>query len=172
MQVTDSDNIRQKVLSASQEIALAALMAGATDAEAGDAAGVTRQTISTWKNHNALFIAERNRRQQEIWAASLDRLRSLIPKALDVLDSALSAETPNTRVAMKVIELAGLSDTTLTPVGPTTPDEVLDEEVQRRRDADFDAMIDFHGGAVSDLERARVELEWSNSCNRGSIGSK
>lgn len=160
MQVTDPDNIGQKELSASQEIALAALMGGATDAQAGDAAGVTRQTVSTWKNHNALFISERNRRQQEIWEASLDHLRSLIPKALNALGSALSAETPDTRVALRVIELAGLSDMTLIPVGPTTPDEVLDAEVRKRRRANFDGMIDFHGDAVSDLERARVALEW------------
>lgn len=160
MTTTKSDITRQQSLSGSQQIAIDALIKGATDAEAGAAATVTRQTVNTWRNHHPLFIAELNRRRQEIWNASLDHLRALVPKALDSLDAALSSETPDPRVAIKVIELAGLPNEAISPSGPTTTVNVIDAEVYRRRQADFDAMIGPFGGPVSDLERARVALEW------------
>lgn len=160
MQATNPDNSRQMTLTISQGIAIDALLAGATDAEAGAAAGVTRQTINGWKNHHPGFIAETNRRRQEVWEASLDRIRSLVPKALDVLDAALTSGTPNPRLAIKIIEMAGLPNEAISPSGPTTTMDVIDAEVHRRRQAEFDAMIGPYGGPVTDLERARVALEW------------
>jgi hypothetical protein len=163
MQATKPDNFRQSTLTSSQERAIDALLAGATDTEAGAAAGVTRQTLNNWKNHHPTFVAEMNLRRQQIWGASLDRLRALLPKALDALDAALSTETPNTRVAMRVVELAGIGNEGIAPTGPTTTMDVIDAEVHRRRQADFDAMIGPFGEPVSELERARVALEWANA---------
>lgn len=163
MQATRRDNFRQMKLTTSQENAIDALILGATDAEAGNAAGVTRQTINNWKNHHPEFIAEMNRRRQEIWEASREHLRSLVPKALHVLDAALSSETPNSRLAIRVLELSGLPNESISPSGPATTMNVIDAEVYRRRQADFDSMIEPFGGPVSELERSRVALEWEES---------
>lgn len=160
MGATKADNIRQQHLSGSQELAMDALLLGATDSKAGKAAGVTRQTISSWKNHHPAFVAEMNRRQQEIWTASREHLRSLVPKALHVLDAALSGESPNPRVAIRVLEMSGLPNESISPSGPMTTIDVIDAEIHRRRQADLDSMIGPFGGPVSELERSRVSLEW------------
>lgn len=160
MTKTKPDITRQLSLTGSQQIAIDALIKGATDAEAAAAATVTRQTVCSWRNHHPLFIAELNRCRREIWTASRDHLLALVPKALDALETALTSEQPNTRAAIKVIELVGLSSESISPSGPTSAKEVLDAEVQRRRQADFDAMISPDGGPVSELERSRVALLW------------
>lgn len=56
----------KKSLSARQEIAMTEVLAGKADKQTAKAAGVTRETISRWKNHDPHFQAEYNKRLREI----------------------------------------------------------------------------------------------------------
>lgn len=56
------------------ELALVQLLAGATDEEAAKAAGVSRQSVSKWRNHVPAFIAELRSRQAEVFERSIRRL--------------------------------------------------------------------------------------------------
>ena len=89
-----------------QENAIDQLVAGATDAEAAAAVGVTRQSIGRWRHRDVVFIAALNKRRGDVWSGSVDRLRALVPKALATLETALGEGMP--RVAMRIVELAGL----------------------------------------------------------------
>ena len=61
------------------------LASGKSITDIATAIDVTRQTVSAWLHHHAGFQAALNSRRQELWAGMTDRLRGLLPKALDVL---------------------------------------------------------------------------------------
>ena len=93
-------------LSVAQLNAVDLLVAGRTDAEAAEAVGVTRQTVCGWRNHHPAFQAELNARRIDVWGGACDRLRALLPRALDALEAAVGGEKPDWRAAAKVVELA------------------------------------------------------------------
>jgi hypothetical protein len=76
-----------------QELALEALLSGATVQQAADAAGVDRRTITRWKSdpafRSALRVAEREAR-----ARVSMRLMDLGSTALDTLAAAMSDASP------------------------------------------------------------------------------
>lgn len=79
---TKPDTAEEWTLSPQQQTAVDLLATGRTVTEAAEAVGVARQTVSEWLNQHRGFQAELNRRRQELWAASTDCLRALVPKAL------------------------------------------------------------------------------------------
>lgn len=95
--MTGRDTTRQLDLTPAQAAAAASLITGATDGEAAEAAGVSRQTVWTWRHKHPVFIAELNRRREEVFAGARDRLRSMLPKALDVLEEELEGASADTR---------------------------------------------------------------------------
>src|SRR5262249_33739036 len=76
-----------------------------------------------------------NRRRAEVWSAGIDRLRSLIPRALDALAEEL--EKPGSphrlKAAGEVLRLAQLPADALR-VGPTGAEEIVRQLVERRRE--------------------------------------
>jgi hypothetical protein len=109
--VTKPDRIGLPALSVEQENAIDLLLTGKPDAEVAAALGVTRQTVCRWRGHHPVFRAELNRRRKALTAAHLDRLRTLVPKAIAALERAVDAG--DWRAAAKALEL----------VGPPEPDK-------------------------------------------------
>jgi hypothetical protein len=72
-ETTKPDKIRQ--LSQEQMNAIEHLLRGQSDRSVAEAAGVSRQTIWEWRNHDPLFIAELNRQRFEMWQEARERLR-------------------------------------------------------------------------------------------------
>lgn len=118
---TETDTLNPK-----QDLALTALLRGATDQEAAEAAGVTRQTVCGWRNQDAAFAAELNSRRKALWENASERMRSLVSRALEVLCEDLDAEDPRLRqaAAVHVLRSVGLYGSDLTPKGPTQPELV------------------------------------------------
>ncbi|MBX3276438.1 MAG: helix-turn-helix domain-containing protein [Acidobacteria bacterium] len=103
------------------------LATGATITAAAGAVGVSRQTVSEWVNRDAEFRATLNRRRAELWTEQSDRLRSLIPKALDRLEAALENGTGDgLRAALGVLKLAGVGD--LSRIGPTSAQAIANQD--------------------------------------------
>jgi len=100
--------------------------------------------------------------RQSAWDHAADRLRGLVPKAIDALEVALGAAVPDPQVALAVLRLAGLADrgAPLGTVGPTTAAAVVEEEVRRRRleDDPLEGYL-LPGGPITDAERRGVEAE-------------
>lgn len=111
-------------LSAAQERALAALLRGTTVTVAADEAGVTRQTVSGWRNGDPDFIAAYNRGRLELWEAEQARLSAIRTKALDVVDAALDGEDA-TSLALDVLKL--LARLSVEPRGSTLPERVASD---------------------------------------------
>lgn len=111
---------------------IARLLAGATDEEAGTAAGVSRSTVQRWKG-DAAFVAALNAERVTVWAAHTDKLRSLLGKALDVLMTALDSDDEKLRMqaAVKVLSSAGDLWGAVCPSGPVTAQAV---QAKQRRD--------------------------------------
>jgi hypothetical protein len=129
---TKPDKIRQ--LSIEQQNAIEHLLQGQSDRAAAEGAGVSRQTVWVWRNHDPLFIAEVNRRRVESWSEACERMKSLANRALDVLELQLGSDDPKTSLAAAKYVLQGtqlLGDTNLRVGGPTNPREIILEKLRR-----------------------------------------
>src|SRR3954471_12816013 len=72
------------------------LAGGKTDKATAELLGLSRTCVTKWRLYDPVFQAALNQRRAEVWSAGIDRLRSLIPKALDALaDELENRESPN-----------------------------------------------------------------------------
>jgi hypothetical protein len=128
------NQLRRSGLTVAQENAVDALASGKSDAEVADLVGVNRVTVTRWRLYSPPFQAALNERRQANWAGCLDRLRSLLPVALDaVADTLANAEAPDRlRAAFGLLKLVPL--TGAAPTGPTDADEIVRKCVLTRRE--------------------------------------
>jgi Homeodomain-like domain-containing protein len=126
-------------LTPQQAAAVDLLATGRTVSETAEAVGVVRQTVSEWLNRHHGFRAELNRRREELWDGMQDRLRALLPKALDVIAGELDSERA-LAAAVHVLRACGLYGIAA-PFGPTTSEELelkeREAEGERRRRARY-----------------------------------
>ena len=113
-------------LSPEQEQAIALILTGQTDQAIGDAVGVTRQTVNTWRNHHPGFMAILNQQRATIWEAHTERLRGLASGAIDTLADALDDDDPKEQraAAVHILKACGLYGQSLQPVGEKDPDNI------------------------------------------------
>jgi hypothetical protein len=119
---TDPDSTSSSfTFSPQQETAVNLLAIGNTVTETAEKVGATRQTVSGWYNQNFAFRASVYSRRQELFRSQVDRLRSLLVKALSTLDIAMDKGDVNAAVA--ILKAAGLHNLQ-SPDGPVTAEEV------------------------------------------------
>src|SRR5262245_7195188 len=142
------------------------LVGGKNDKETAGLLGLSRTAVTKWRLYDPVFQAALNLRRAEVWGAGIDRLRSLIPKALDALaEEVEDKENPNRlKAAVEVLRIAQLSAGGLAQ-GPTDPDEIVRKIVeQRHRQAHgpLDDFLDSDKNLPSferHIEEVRKELE-------------
>ena len=110
-------------LTPQQETAVDLLVSGMTVTDTAAAVEVTRQTVSEWLNHHPGFQAALNSRRQELWVGMTNRLRGLLPKALEVLTCELEGEHP-LLAAVHVLKACGLYGSLAAPTGETDPQAI------------------------------------------------
>ena len=88
----DHEMSRNVTLSARKERAIRAMIEGANITRAARHAGVARETVSRWLNHDRDFQVELWFRQSEIWGELRGRVAKLAHKAVDKLEDALARE--------------------------------------------------------------------------------
>ncbi len=115
-------------ISHAQEVAIAALIRGASVTVAAAEAGVARQTVSGWKNHNPEFIATLNRCRRDVWDQVEDRIRALHIKVIDVITLELDGSAAG-NVAIEVMKVLGRMNSA--PTGATTARESANEHTLR-----------------------------------------
>jgi hypothetical protein len=130
-------------LTVAQQSAIDLLVAGRTDTEAADLLQLSRTTITKWRLYDPTFQAGLNQRRAEVWGAGVDRLRALVPKALDVLAHELEdCGSPNRlKAAAEVLRVAQLPPAS-SGIGPTNPEAIVKGVVQERRDQTPDMLTD------------------------------
>lgn len=106
---TDADGAASAALTPQQAAAVDLLAVGTTVTNAAESVGVSRQTVSEWLNRNAAFQAALYSRRLETWAGRQDRLRALLPKAVDVLERSLDEDgKPARDAAVQILKACGL----------------------------------------------------------------
>jgi malate synthase len=123
---TKTDNLTPQ-----QETAADLLAFGATVTDAAATVKVSRQTVSEWLNHHAGFQAVLNARRRELFAENQERLRSLIPKALETLEGSLGDERLAMAAAVHILKAAGLYGLS-EPRGSIHVDEIENAERTRQ----------------------------------------
>ena len=104
----DADGLTQ-----SQHNAINRLLEGAADSTVATDVGVSRRTIYRWKHQDEAFMAELQRRRNELNDEHTDRLRALLGKALDVFDRQVRDRYGPVcyRAARTLLTLTGLGKT-------------------------------------------------------------
>jgi hypothetical protein len=130
---TERNGQPRRELSAQQQAAVELLAVGKTDKEAASALNLPADSVVKWRMHDPVFQAALNARRAEAWRAGLDRLRSLIPQALDTLAEEMGrADNPDScKLALDILRLAKLPD--LAPEGPAEPETIVRQAVNRER---------------------------------------
>jgi hypothetical protein len=91
---------REQGLTIEQLNAIDLLITGKTDQEVADEVRVNRVTVTKWRNYDIYFQAELNKRRKGIWSASLDKMRALVPKAMERLEKEIDNEN-GWKIALK-----------------------------------------------------------------------
>jgi hypothetical protein len=110
------------------------LAAGKNDTQVAELLNLSRPTVTRWRCYLPEFKAALNRQRADIWGAAGDRLRSLLPKALDALASILERgqdENARTRAALEILRLAQLSPAAAA-IGATDADQIIDTLTEDR----------------------------------------
>jgi len=146
------------------------LASGKTDSEAAGLLNLDRTTVSKWRLYDPVFQAALNRRRADVWSAGIDRLRSLIPKALDALADAVEDEGHPHRIkaAVELLRLVPLPADAL-DVGLTDPEQIVARLVQKRRQDAPGPMDDLLSGAIDKRLPAfdeHMEQVWSELDSR------
>lgn len=117
-------------LTLDQQSAVDLLAAGKNDTETAAALNVNRVTVTRWRCYSPEFRAALAARRAEVWGAAADRLRALIPTALDAVADALADDTnpDRARVALALLRLVG--PLPVAPTAPTDPAEYVRREVE------------------------------------------
>lgn len=128
--MAETDKTRQ--ITVKQDNAIGLILQGLGDSEVAEKIGVSRQTVNGWKNNDAYFIAELNRRKQEIWNSQLEHLLSMVIKAVSVLEEDLN-DSKDKRIrqnaAVHILKVVGLYGVKLRPEGPIDPIDVEHKKV-------------------------------------------
>ena len=135
-------------LTLTQQNAVDLLAAGKNDTDTAAALSLNRVTVTRWRLYSPEFRAALADQRAAIWGASADRLRSLLPKALDLLSEAIEDADASDRVAvaLAVLKLAG--PLPVIPTDPTDAEEYVRQQVDRERERarntneDLDEMYD------------------------------
>ena len=122
-------------LSDRQQLAMPLVVAGKADKEVADEVKVTRETVWRWR-HQPEFIAALNTYRKEVFGATKERLRDLVTGAVEALAEGLADENPRVRVqaAVHILKAAKLYGKELPPIGPTTPEDVVQAQKETSTD--------------------------------------
>jgi len=115
------------------------LAAGGSLEDVQKATGVEAETVRTWLR-DADFVAALNVRTNEVRDAQVERLRAMVPKALDTLEGLLESqdEAVRLRVASYVLKAAGFDSVPWQRIDQTKPEYVRNKW---QREETFNALF-------------------------------
>src|SRR5699024_9163706 len=118
-------------LTVEQLNAIDLLVTGKSDQETADIVGVNRVTITKWRNYDFHFQAELNKRRKEIFGSSIDKMRSLIPRAMERLEQEINEEN-GWKVALEIIKIVGIGDREFQRIGHDDAEKIIREEAEKK----------------------------------------
>jgi AcrR family transcriptional regulator len=117
-----------KDLSGKQEMALELVICGMNDGDIAKRAGVSRQTINTWRNHDEDFRMLLAERRVALHEQYLGELNGLVSEAISVMRDAIRKGDLLTRLwaAHAVLRMLGLQSAVPTQKQPSG-EEIINE---------------------------------------------
>lgn len=97
-------------LSLEQKNAIDLLVTGLSDREVAEKLGVRRETVTRWRLYNPDFRIELDRARYALWGECADKMRSLLPKALRIVNEGLDEKylPYRLKVALSILKIAKL----------------------------------------------------------------
>jgi hypothetical protein len=138
-QKTPVESAQDWILTEEQATAVDLLASGKTISETAKVLEVPVQTVSEWYRSHPGVQAELNARRQELWTDTTDRLRALLPKALEVLAEELKGEN-RLHAAVHVLKACRLYGAEL-PIGSTDAEEIAVAEKARVKERQFRLLL-------------------------------
>jgi hypothetical protein len=120
---------KPKPLTVEQESAIDALLTGKSDREAAEIAGCSRWAVQGWRTSHPLFMATLHQRREELFSGAVDRLRSLLGKALDNIEAAIQSNS-STKWSFELLRAVGLYGF-VPPTGELNVQKLFDDQVMR-----------------------------------------
>ncbi|HEY7120490.1 MAG TPA: hypothetical protein VH475_28155, partial [Tepidisphaeraceae bacterium] len=105
------------------------------------------RTLYNWRHHNPLFIAEFNRRQQELWDDTASHVRRVVAAATDRIRYLLLVADYTSQIRAARVLLSLVNSPRLAPTGPMRLDRVLDQ------------LLDARGGRADDQAPAYTDAQ-------------
>ncbi|NEU29175.1 hypothetical protein GN156_00055 [bacterium LRH843] len=150
---------REQGLTTAQLNAIDLLVTGNTDQEVANIIDVNRVTVTKWRNYDISFQAELNKRRKEIWGASIDKIRALVPKAMERLEKEFDGEN-GWKVALEVIKLAGIESKYIRDIGYDDADKILTELAEQKVNQElFSITDDYSKEQIIEEYRSKLEGE-------------
>ena len=117
-----------KGLSVKQELALELILCGMNNGEIAKHAGVSRQTINTWRNHNEDFRMLLAGRREAARERHQDELSGLVSEAVGVMREAMLEGDLLTRLwaVQALLRMSGLQAAVQTEKLPSREDIIRD----------------------------------------------
>jgi hypothetical protein len=117
-------------LSVQQQNAIDLLVTGCSDRETADKVGVTRSTVTRWRLYHPAFRAELNAQRAAVWGQAREKLRALIPEAVDILaDSIRDTTKPDrAKLALDLLRSVRVSDNLSSIDDRTDPAAMMRED--------------------------------------------
>src|SRR5688572_30579735 len=171
---------RLRGLTLAQRNAIDLLVAGLNDRAAAERLGLSRETLTRWRNYDPIFQTSLNERRAALWSGAADGVRAAIPLALDAMREQLRVGARRDRLALDLLTRIGLLGSRsgrsraagpaapmspLDPlgIGQTTMEELLDAEVRQMRVASAAQ----HGGCVLPTVDAPItDEDRESACRR------
>ena len=117
-------------LSIQQQNAIDLLVTGCSDRETADKAGVTRSTVTRWRLYHPAFRAELNAQRAAVWGQARERLRALIPEAVEAIAEAIRdpSNPDRAKLALDLLRSVKVSDGLSSIDSRTDPAAMMREE--------------------------------------------
>jgi Homeodomain-like domain len=152
---------KPKPLTIEQENAIDLLLIGKNDREVAETIGVHRMTVQQWRTAHPLFMATLAQRRETLFSGAVDRLRSLLSKAIDNIAKAIEdGDETSSFALLKATGLHGFCP----PTGEMDVQKLFDDIVMRQLAQEkipdkFDHLLDPLRNPEKDHRRAEIETE-------------
>jgi hypothetical protein len=158
---TPSRPFHPKPLSVEQENAIDLLLTGKPDREVAEQTGVTRWTVQGWRTSHPLFMATLAQRRETLFSGAVDRMRSLLSKALDNITGAI--ESGDVSASFALVKATGLHGF-CPPTGEMDVQKIVDDEVMRQLAQmkipdKYDILLDPLKNPLREQRKAEIEAE-------------
>ena len=144
-------------LTETQREAADMLTDGRSEADVADELDVERSRLEAWVDEHPYFEAAQHRRREALQRETADRLRSLLPKALDALEEHLESGDVSPKTAMKLLEMAGYDQFRDMFAGKTDGEAILEAEARGRAGSGFEP-LDLANGVDQEQDALEKEL--------------